>query len=259
MRERAAFARPIAHRGLHGAPGGGAIENTMPAFDAAIAKGYGIECDVRPARDGLPVVFHDEALDRLTTGGGPVAHHDGAGLGNVAFRDAPASRIPLLSDLLDRVSGRVPLLVEIKSEWESPDARFLAAVCERCVDYDGPLALMSFDPDVMAAVRGIAPGLNRGIVSGNYMLPASSDDPDDHWWPDRIDKARAERLTHLLDSGPAAPHFYAYDVRALPTPVTRYVRAVQGLPLFTWTVRSPRDRDVAASAADAMIFEGFTP
>ena len=46
-------------------------------------------------------------------------------------------------------------------------------------------------------------------------------------------------------------------MKALPTPVTRYVREVQGLPLFTWTVRSEEDRQVAAKWADAPIFEGY--
>ena len=48
MRDRSAFLKPIAHRGLHDAAKG-IIENTVPAFEAAIARGYGIECDVRPA------------------------------------------------------------------------------------------------------------------------------------------------------------------------------------------------------------------
>ena len=48
MRDRSAFLKPIAHRGLHDAAKG-VVENTVAAFEAAIAKGYGIECDVRPA------------------------------------------------------------------------------------------------------------------------------------------------------------------------------------------------------------------
>ena len=65
MRLPEPFMKPIAHRGLHGPPGTGAIENTMAAFRAAREKGFGIECDIRPARHGLPVVFHDADLDRL--------------------------------------------------------------------------------------------------------------------------------------------------------------------------------------------------
>ena len=66
-------------------------------------------------------------------------------------------------------------------------------------------------------------------------------------------------MRHLLESRPAAPDFYAYQVRALPTPVTRFVREVLGMPLFTWTVRSPEERAIAARWADAPIFEGYEP
>ena len=67
MRNAAAFLKPIAHRGLHDAAKG-RIENTAPAFEAALAKGYGIECDVRPAACGTPMVFHDDTLERLIEG-----------------------------------------------------------------------------------------------------------------------------------------------------------------------------------------------
>ncbi|HML30809.1 MAG TPA: glycerophosphodiester phosphodiesterase, partial [Hyphomicrobium sp.] len=45
----------------------------------------------------------------------------------------------------------------------------------------------------------------------------------------------------------------------LPTSVTEYVRRTSGLPVFTWTVRTPKQRRIAETWADAMIFEGFTP
>ena len=54
---------PIAHRGLHRP---GLPENSMAAFRAAIAHGYGIECDIQRAMDGTPMVFHDYELGRLT-------------------------------------------------------------------------------------------------------------------------------------------------------------------------------------------------
>ena len=57
MLDRKTFFRPIAHRGLHD-PSNGIVENTAPAFTAAIAKGYGLECDLRPAADGRPSFAH---------------------------------------------------------------------------------------------------------------------------------------------------------------------------------------------------------
>ncbi len=252
--DRATFCRPIAHRGLHGTPGGGAVENTLPAFRAAIAHGYGIECDLRPGKGGLPLVFHDETLDRLVAGSGEVARLDQRDIAGLAFKGDPAARIPTFAALCELVAARVPMLVEIKSEWAPPDGAFLAAVAAIAASYRGALALMSFDPAVMTVLRELAPQVPRGIVSGNYLRAG---DGDDHWWPDKLDRARAERLTHLLESGPVEPSFYSYDVRALPTPVTRYVRDVQGLPIFTWTVRTADDLATTAACADAPTFEGF--
>ena len=48
--------RPIAHRGLHGP---GVPENSMAAFRAAIAAGYGIECDIQRAADGTALAVQE--------------------------------------------------------------------------------------------------------------------------------------------------------------------------------------------------------
>lgn len=154
-------------------------------------------------------------------------------------------------DLLALVAGRVPLLVEVKSEWGTPDPAFMRAIVGEAEAYRGPLALMSFDPALMANFKSLAPRIPRGIVSELYESSG--------WWLGKFDRERAFRLSHLLESGPAEPDFYSYNVRALPTPVTRFVREVLHIPLFTWTVRTPEDRAIAAQWADAITFEGFEP
>lgn len=249
MLDRAAFLRPIAHRGLHDAKRG-IIENTGPAFEAALEAGYGIECDIRPIKGGIPIVFHDETLNRLVEGRGPLSAVKERDLRSLRYRVGGAT-VLTLAGLLELVGGRVPLLIEIKSEWQPPDREFIANVARLVSEYRGPVALMSFDPDVMAAVRSLAPEVPRGIVSGSYAGAG--------WWSRKINRKRATALRNLLESGPAAPDFYAYQVDALPTPVTEYVRRVSGLPLFTWTVRTPKQRRIAEAYADAMIFESFRP
>ncbi len=249
MLDRAVFLRPIAHRGLHDVKRG-IVENTAPAFEAAIAAGYGIECDIRPIKRGIPIVFHDETLERLVKARGPVADLNESDLKSLRYR-VGETHIVSLAALLDLVGGRVPLLIEIKSEWKPPTRDFIAHVASLVSEYRGPVALMSFDPAVMVAVRGAAPDIPRGIVSGNYSGSG--------WWGHKINSKRAAMLRNLLESGPAAPDFYAYQVDALPTPVTEYVRHVSDLPLFTWTVRTAKQRRIAETWADAMIFEGFRP
>ena len=245
------FLRPIAHRGLHDTALR-RIENTAPAFEAAIAAGYGIECDLRPASDGGPVVFHDENLHRLVKAGGPVARRTSAALRRLSYRNSQ-STILTFGDLLDLTGEAVPLLVEVKSEWEPPNVVFLTTIAGLARYYRGPLALMSFDPAIIGALAGLAPDTPRGLVSGSYR---SAD--GDAWWQDKLTPARSAELRDLNDLDNVGASFAAYEVAALPAPATVALRA-RGLPLFTWTVRTPADRARAEAHADAMIFEGFTP
>ena len=245
--DRAAFVRPIAHRGLHGTHTG-LLENTAAAFAAGLDKGFGVECDLQPAADGTPMVFHDFTLDRLIESKGRIDRQTPQQLRALTYRNR-TDRILSFAEFLDLAHGRGPLLVEVKSEWKTPHADFLDRIAALAKRYKGPLALMSFDPAVMAALAELAPKIPRGIVSGIYHGPG--------WDVAKLGVKRAERLTLLLESRAAAPSFYAYHVKALPTPVTRYVRDVQGLPVFTWTVRTAADRKVATLHADAPIFEGI--
>jgi glycerophosphoryl diester phosphodiesterase len=251
--DRSAFIRPIAHRGFHDKSPSlhqGPIENTAAAFEAGLARGYGVECDLQPAADGTPMVFHDETVDRLMDGTGRVDHRSPADLKRLRYRDARETMLTF-AEFLELAKGRGPLLVEIKSEWTPlPDA-FLRSIAKQAIAYKGPLALMSFDPDVMTSMRGLAPGVPRGVVAGAYRST-----PGDDWWSEALDAREQFLLRHLLRSWPAKMDFAAYHVKSLPTVATRLLRAY-GLPLFTWTVRTPQDRAAAKLYADAPIFEGF--
>jgi glycerophosphoryl diester phosphodiesterase len=241
------IARPLAHRGLHDA-GVGVVENTASAFSAAIAAGYGIECDVQVSRDGEAMVHHDDDLGRLTEGDAPLAHMMAAELRNVRFKTC-ADRMQSLGELCDLVAGRVALVVEIKRRFDG-DMRLVRRVCETLKGYSGPAAAMSFDPDVVAAVRTFAPAVARGIVAERRY---------DH--PEWSERSRADkgRMAFLLHAARTRPHFVAYAVQDLPSPAPLIARRLFGLPLLTWTVRTPEDRAVAARWADQMIFEGFRP
>lgn len=244
-----AFLRPIAHRGLHDATKG-VTENTAAAFIAAINKDYGIECDLRPAADGTPFVFHDAEFSRLVDHPGRIEQCAPATIATLTYRGS-SQRILPLSEFLSLVAGRVPLLVEIKSDWGLPNPPFLKAIADLVASYKGPLALMSFDPGVMTTVKELVPGIPRGIVSGIYNGKG--------WWPDKIGEERAFRLSHLLESGPVGPEFFSYDVKSLPTPVTQFAREVMRVPVMTWTVRTPQDLISAERWADGITFEGFEP
>jgi len=240
-------ARPIAHRGLHDAAAG-TIENTASAFQAAIDGGFGIETDLQISSDGEAVVHHDFALGRFTHGSRQRAAMTAAGLKDVPFK-ATADRMLTLGELCELVAGRTPLVIELKSRFDG-DRRLVARTAQVLQSYAGPVAVMSFDPRLVQALRETASGLPRGIVAERHY-------EDDEWR--ELTKAQRRELAFLLHSWRTRPHFVAYHVKDLPSPGPWIARNVFGLPLLTWTVRTEEDRQRASTWANQMIFEGFRP
>lgn len=231
---RVAFlkAQPFAHRGLHG---GQLVENSRAAFSAAMALGHGIETDVQAARGGEAIVFHDATLDRLTAASGSVASHTPAELARVLLRDTDEG-IPSLSEILALVGGKVPLLIEVKVSGARV-TRLCLSVRGALKDYQGPAAVMSFNPLVGAWFRQQAPGIVRGLV----ITEEGS----------RSVQGRMKRWAAMIS---AKPDFLAYDVRDLPSRFAAAARR-RGLPVLTWTVRTADDERRASAHADRAIYE----
>jgi glycerophosphoryl diester phosphodiesterase len=241
------IARPVAHRGLHDAARG-IIENTPSAFAAAMAGNYAIECDIQISADGEAMVFHDQTLERLTEGSGRLDALSAADLKRVAFRGS-ADHMITLGELADLVTDKAALLVEIKSRFDG-DLRLVRRAAEVLTAYRGRVALMSFDPAPIAALRTLAPHLPRGIVAERrYTHP--------EWSPLSARTKRA--LAYFQHALRSRPQFIAYSVNDLTSAIPRLARNVLRLPLLTWTVRSDVDRARASRYADQMIFEGFRP
>ena len=243
------FARPIAHRGLHDA-GRGVIENTRAAARAAIDRGYAIECDVALSADGHPMVFHDDTLDRLTAASGPLAARTRAELETIEITGG-GETIPSLADFLALVAGRVALVIELKSTFgPRPDEALVARVASLLATYPGPVVTKSFDPRLVAAANRMMPAIAHGIVADACR------DPEWRTMTTALDRFR---LRHLLHAGWSRPAFVSWCVGDFPAPGPWIARRVFGLPVMTWTVRTPADRRRAALHADQIVFEGFDP
>lgn len=247
-------ARPIAHRGLHDGTRG--IENTPSAVAAAVAGGYGIEVDLQISADGEAMVYHDDALGRLTDGAGALRDLTAAALKAMPFK-ATADRMMTLGELIDLVAARATLLLELKSRFDG-DLRLAARVAAVLGRDPGPVAAMSFDPALVVALRRVAPHIVRGIASERHFRPQD--------WGPRWGMAggwgmalRRAKLAFLLHGPMSRPAFVAYKVDDLAAIAPRAARHMFGLPLLTWTVRTKEERAKAARYADQMIFEGFRP
>ncbi len=239
-------ARPIAHRGLHRLEPG-VVENMPRAFAAAIAGNYAIECDIQLTADGEAIVFHDDVLDRLTVGTGPVRARTAEEIKALAFRatdDKPAT----LAELLAQVAGAVPLVVEVKSLFDG-DMRLVARAAALVSDYAGPLALMSFDPAPIAWLKANRPDLVRGIV-------AESNYENDHWRA-RIGPEMRRALPALTHFPETDPHFISWKVADLPNAATVLFRSVLRRPVISWTIRNAADRAIGEAHSDQITFEDF--
>lgn len=225
--------RPIAHRGFHDRSRG-RPENTLAAFSAAIARRYAIECDLHISADGVPMVFHDDTLERLTGETGDLRERTAAELARLRIHRT-AEHVPTLDEMLQLVAGQVTLLLELKCV-PGRDAGLAFAVAERLRRYGGPAAVMSFDPGLIAETRVCDPNLPRGLTAeGNW-------------------REAGKLFRAAMELG---ADFVSYSIDDLPTPMPLVSRYVLGLPLICWTVRTEAQRRKAAKWTDQITFEGF--
>ena len=228
-------ARPIAHRGYHDL-NVSRWENTLSAFEAAAARNFAIECDVHLAKDGIPVVFHDDTLKRLTGVDGNVYDLTAAQLSELTV-GGTEDRVPTLQQMLEKVAGRVPLVIELKGIAGQDDG-LVAKIGKLLSAYRGHAAIMSFDHWLVRRVAADAPGIPGGLTAVGVELEQL--------------EAHFSMLAHKL----AFASFYTME---LPNPFTDMLRHQLEMPVITWTVRDRKGYDLTAAHADQMTFEGFDP
>jgi glycerophosphoryl diester phosphodiesterase len=229
--------RPIAHRGLH--RGQEIPENSMLAFEAALANYHPIELDIQLLADGKVAVFHDHDLQRLTGQPGLITQQTSETIQSLRLFQTDQT-VPLLSDVLDFINGQVPVLIELKNEGEVGAVE--AAVLEVVSTYRGEFAIQAFNPFSLEFFKHKAPNIRRGQLSGNF-------DGEDLAWHKKF------LLSNLLLNNKSEPNFIAYDLRALPSIATSWNRRLFKTPLIAWTVRTEEDRKKALAYADNFIFD----
>ena len=226
-------AQAYAHRGLHDAA---VPENSLAAFEAAIARGLGIECDIRVSADGRAMVFHDAETGRLTGHTGTTGAMSVSELTALTLGES-AEHVPTLRDMLALVAGRVPLLLELKTDRRESVHKLCRAVRRDVEGYRGDLAVMSFDPRIGAWFALRVPNLPRGLVVTEENA-----------------RTLSGAVKRRLSVRAAKPHFLAYDIRDLPSRFAA-AQAKRGLALLTWTVKSGAHVDTAVEANAVPILE----
>lgn len=159
----------IAHRGLYDRID--TPENSIKAFKNAIEKGYAIELDLNMSKDGYLVVFHDDSLKRMT---GLKASITSLELSEIKKQKLLGSDniIPTFEDVLMLVNGRVPLMIEVKTNERYKE--LLSKLMLMLEKYDGEYIIESFDPRVVYWLKKKYPKVVRGQIAGKRIVDIKS-------------------------------------------------------------------------------------
>ena len=233
--------RCFAHRGLH-TPDRTVPENSLAAFRRAVEAGYGIELDIQLSRDGQVVVFHDDTLQRVCGVQGRVDAFTLEELQAMQLHGT-GETIPLFTQVLRLVAGKVPLIVELKTGPRNKE------LCQKALailrDYSGPFCIESFDPRIVGWFRRHAPEILRGQLAGP---PATYKG---------VPPGGGFILGNLLANVLGRPEFIAYDNLPRPACVRFVLR--HGPLRVVWTARDAAAHDALTRENDLIIFEFYTP
>ena len=230
--------KPIAHRGLHDEV---VPENSMAAFQAAIDADLPIEIDVQVTKDKVPVVFHDDKLDRLTGHKKRVTRVLFDRLDQLRLTGSD-HEIPTFKEFLEFVAGRVPILVEIKRNRGSKGIE--RVVVDMLKKYKGDFAIQSFNPIAIRKVRKFDPSMYCGLLSSKLEEMKLL----------RIQKAAVKNARLFFM---AKPDFVSFEINSFPNRRVKKFREELGLPIIGWTIKTKEDMERAKEFCDGIIFENI--
>jgi glycerophosphoryl diester phosphodiesterase len=226
----------FAHRGAKAV----APENTLPAFEQAIALGAdGVELDVQCSKDGVLVVMHNFTVDETTDGRGRVMDLTAAELakldaGSHFSADFANVGVPTLEDVLGLVAGKLKINIEIKSQ-DPMGGREVEPVAEliRAGNLYDQVIVSCFNPVTLIKMRHVDPQVSLGLLYYGQQLPAFLREI----WLSSILRPEAFHPHHLL-----VDEEYMTWATAIPAAIN------------TWTVNDPAEAQrLAGLGVDTII------
>lgn len=235
--------RLYAHRGLYD-NNGDAPENSLRAFEKAVAGGYGIELDIRLTKDKIPVVFHDATLERMCGREGKVCEYTYGELQQFVLGNSD-QRIPTLKEVLKVVDGKVPLIVEFKMD--GMDCSLCPIGDALLRNYRGAYCIESFNPLCLLWYRRHNKEVMRGQLSQDYSKDKNYKGP------------LYFLLKYLLFNGWGKPDFIAYDCHALGNISLKICKNLYKCLTVAWTIKSQEELEMHKKEHDLCIFDNFIP
>lgn len=230
-----------AHRGLHDNHSD-APENSMKAFQKAVDAGYGIEMDIQLTKDKIPVVFHDETLDRMCGVEGKVWEFTFEELQKLTLAES-GEKIPKFEDVLALVGGKVPLIVEYKLDVPSTEVCEIADPMLQA--YNGVYCIESFHPFAVKWYRDHRPDVIRGQLSQDFSKVEKYKGKFIYWM-----------LGNLLTNVLTRPDFIAYNHKDADM-FSRKVCSLMGALPVAYTIKSQEEYEKAKKQFELFIFDSF--
>ena len=230
-----------AHRGLHDNHSD-APENSMKAFQKAVDAGYGIEMDIQLTKDKIPVVFHDETLNRMCGVEGKVWEFTFEELQKLTLAESE-ERIPKFEDVLALVGGKVPLIVEYKLDVPSTEVCEIADPMLQA--YNGIYCIESFHPFAVKWYREHRPEVIRGQLSQDFSKQEKYKGKFIFWL-----------LSNLLTNVLTRPDFIAYNHKDADM-FSRKVCSLMGALPVAYTIKSREEYEKVKDQFELFIFDSF--
>lgn len=225
----------IAHRGLHNAS---MPENSIAAFKNAIEHGYAIELDVQMTKDNVLIVLHDFDTLRMTGVKKIITKSTYQEIKNLSLKETK-EHIPTLQSVLDLVSGKVYLDIEIKRRVRA--RKFLALIKQTLDAYEGEYSIKSFDPMIPWWYKRHNKKIKCGVLSYNH---------NDYKAP----KFFRKTLQNCKYFWCFKPDFIAYRLQDYTEELHKSIEKAN-IPLMLWTITTQEELKEAKKFTNNIIFE----
>ncbi|MBE6009167.1 MAG: glycerophosphodiester phosphodiesterase [Lachnospiraceae bacterium] len=236
----------VAHRGYFD-NASDAPENSLAAFSKAVENGFAVELDVQLTSDRKLVVFHDSDLKRMCGDDRVLRECTYEELQKLTLANSQ-EKIPLFSEVLSVIDEKVPMVIEIKGEFE-PDV-IAVHLAKEMEGYQGIYCIESFRPKALMWYRKHHPEVLRGQLSTDAFRDKEGK---------RLNPIIKFVGTNMMCNFLAKPDFIAYNHKHVTQPAFLLCCWMFPVMRFAWTIKDQKELRRARKFFHVFIFDSFDP
>lgn len=211
----------------------------MVAFAKAIENSYIIELDVHILKDKSVIVFHDDNLERMTGVNKKVKETTYNEIKKIKLQSTNCY-IPLLKDVLKLVNGKVPLIIELKTDVKCGSLE--KETINILKTYTGQYAIKSFSPLSIYWLKKHHPKVIIGQLFSDFK-------------GDKMNIIKKLFLKNMILNFITKPDFISYGIDGLPNARVEKYRKTN--LVLGWTITNKSEIERAKKYCDNLICENL--